>query len=84
MKTAYMGFGDVIVSLISHPKCHGKLILFSKAKRRLPILEIKEYEKNPIGLENVGKGLFQIYFPNKESLKRLIDHLTMMYKRWGE
>lgn len=77
-----MGDGKVIVSQISHPKVDGRLIVFSKSKKMLPVLDLEDYENNPISLKDVGRGLFQIYFPNKESLKRLIDHLSMMYEKW--
>ena len=83
MKVAMMGNGDIIVSS-AHKKSIGTLITFSKAKRRMPLLKLEEYQENPISRKEVGKGLFQIYFSNKESLKRLIDNFQIIYEEWGE
>lgn len=79
MKTAYMGNGNVIVSKISNPKFNGMLLVFNKSKRPMPLLSPEEYKKNPISLKDLGRGLFQIYFPDKKDLKRFIEHLIAIY-----
>lgn len=80
MKTAYMGTGDVIVSKLSHPKLKGMLLCFNKSKRPLEVKELKAYKKDPIDMKDVGRGLFQVYFPNKESFGRFIEHLNCIYE----
>lgn len=84
MKTAYMGNGEVVVSKMSHPKLKGMLLCFNKSKRPLEIKGLKAYKKEPIEMKDVGRGLFQIYFPEKKDLGRLIEHLMDIYEGWEE
>lgn len=77
-----MGNGNVIVSSIKHTKIKGMLVVFSKAKRKLQILPLEQYEQNPIDRKDIGRDIFQIFFPTKESLERLIRHLQEMYDDW--
>lgn len=76
-----MGNGDIIVSS-AHKKNMGTLITFRKAKHRLTLLPLEEHRENPISRKEFGRGLFQIYFPSKESLKRLIDNFQIIYDGW--
>ncbi len=85
MKTAFMGEGKVIVTQVSHPRVKGKIVMFSKSKKInqvLPICETMQKQYQEELMNNLGRGLFQIYFPDRECLKRLIDQLTIMYENW--
>lgn len=79
MKTAYMGTGRVIVSRISHPKSKGMLLCFHKAKRPLELKPLEKYKNEPISLKDLGKGLFQCYFPDIENFGRFVDHINSIY-----
>lgn len=76
-RTVFMGMGDTILSCRQHEKL-GTLICFNKAKNKVLPTE----DESTLVKTKMGKEICQIYFPNKESMKTLIDYLQMVHDNW--